>query len=762
MSTENIDRRAVVDRHRVVTHEATPGSPAQVGNGHFAFGMDFTGLQTVEAHNVLSDWGWHETPLPDHLRIEDYRGREYVMRGHPVRLAGVDPDQPELSNWLSGNPHRLNLGRLGLECMDSSGQRLPDAALLPIRQELDLWTGIATSVFRAQDDEVRVTTVCDPASDAVAFQIESDLMTQGRLRLFLDFPYGDDRNGFEAQVGDYTQPELHQTTLVDQQPEACRFQRQVDAMRYGVFCRWEGDVAIQQPSDEAPAELHIIEASFGGATTRRDATQAVAAMVRDNRLRLIASYRLVGEWIHDEPCYLQVIYSLNGQRHIATVPDRQALVIQPSRRHRWHLQPMRGKQARFTVAFVSGDTAGHPQPFEQVVASAKTHWAQFWNSGGAIDLSASTDPRWRELERRIVLSRYLMAVNEAGNTPPQESGLVNNSWYGRFHIEMHWWHVAHYFPWGKPELATPALQWYAQILPVARQRAELEGCAGARWPKSPSPEGREWPHPIHAQLIWQQPHPIFFAEQAYRADPTRRTLEQWETIIHDSAEFMATYPAPNVQTGCMDLGPNLVVVSENTDPAQTRNPTFELSYWRTGLRLAIQWFQRCGRTPPERWQQVLDRMAPLPVEDGVYVLYQDVPDMWTTFNWEHPAILGALGMLPGDGVDIDTMQRTLDKLLATWLMDRVWGWDFPMMAMCAARLGRSEVALDLLLTDSGKFGFDVHGLARGGPFPYFPTNGGLLYAVAMMAAGWDGAPPVAAPGFPQGWLVRHEQISPTL
>ena len=41
---------------------------------------------------------------------------------------------------------------------------------------------------------------------------------------------------------------------------------------------------------------------------------------------------------------------------------------------------------------------------------------------------------------------------------------------------------------------------------------------------------------------------------------------------------------------------------------------------------------------------------------------------------------------------------------------------------------------------------------------YLPGNGGLLTAVAMMAAGWDGAPDVPAPGFPTNgrWTVRAE------
>jgi hypothetical protein len=40
-------------------------------------------------------------------------------------------------------------------------------------------------------------------------------------------------------------------------------------------------------------------------------------------------------------------------------------------------------------------------------------------------------------------------------------------------------------------------------------------------------------------------------------------------------------------------------------------------------------------------------------------------------------------------------------------------------------------------------------------------NGGLLYATALMAAGWDGAPNRNAPGFPGNgqWNVRWEDLS---
>jgi hypothetical protein len=45
---------------------------------------------------------------------------------------------------------------------------------------------------------------------------------------------------------------------------------------------------------------------------------------------------------------------------------------------------------------------------------------------------------------------------------------------------------------------------------------------------------------------------------------------------------------------------------------------------------------------------------------------------------------------------------------------------------------------------------------------YLPGNGGLLIAIAMMAAGWQDGPASHAPGFPNDgtWTVRWEGLQP--
>ena len=123
-------------------------------------------------------------------------------------------------------------------------------------------------------------------------------------------------------------------------------------------------------------------------------------------------------------------------------------------------------------------------------------------------------------------------------------------------------------------------------------------------------------------------------------------------------------------------------------------------------------------------------------------------------------MLGALGILSGEKVDRETMRRTLKKVMKEWDWAETWGWDYPMTAMTAARLGEPEMAVDALLLDTPKnhFAANGHNYQRPDLPLYLPGNGGLLYAVALMANGWKGAPRLKAPGFPRSWAVQKRRL----
>jgi hypothetical protein len=431
-------------------------------------------------------------------------------------------------------------------------------------------------------------------------------------------------------------------------------------------------------------------------------------------------------------------------------------------KHEFAIRPRAEEGAwSFTAGFAPNSPLNLPD-FRSVRADAERHWEQFWQTGGAVELAGSRDPRAFELERRIVLSQFLTAIHCAGSLPPQETGLLYSSWFGKAHLEMHWWHAAHFPLWGRTALLEKSMDWYLRILPEARNLARSQGYTGARWPKMVGPEGRQSPSPIGALLIWQQPHPLVLAELIYKASPTRETLEKYRDMVMETAEFMASFAEWDESGQRYVLGPPVIPAQEEFKGPQTMNPTFELEYWRHGLDLALAWRARLGLDPVPRWVKVRDGLADLPQHEGVYIAHEWCPETFRDYNTDHPSMLGALGILPGKKADPDVMRKTLRRAVDTWQWETSWGWDFPMAAMTAARLGEGSLAVDFLLMETTKNTYlpNGHNYQRPDLMAYLPGNGGLLTAVAMMACGWDGFPS-DAPGFPSdgSWEVRHEGLN---
>ncbi|KAI0882533.1 Six-hairpin glycosidase-like protein [Annulohypoxylon maeteangense] len=434
--------------------------------------------------------------------------------------------------------------------------------------------------------------------------------------------------------------------------------------------------------------------------------------------------------------------------------------------HRYILQPSNGcKRIEISVAF-SPALSTHIKPFSDLKSSSKTWWESFWESGAFIDLSGVKSPNATELQRRTILSQYLIAVNSASSYPPQESGLVNNGWYGKFHLEMVLWHLLQFARWNQfPLLRRSLPNMYNQYLDSSIDRANLQGYDGARWGKMTDPTGRSAPGEINSLLIWQQPHPMYFAELEYRSSPNNNTLESWDSVLTSTADFMASYVFFNESTKHYDLGPPMYPASENTNPNATINPAFELAYWRFGLDIAIKWKQRQNLAVSDKWVEVRDNLAPLPIADDVFAVYEGIPNMWqNTTVQDHPAMSAIFGLLPppssGPSLNMTVVKNTADKIRDLWDLEDCWGWDFPMLAMNSLRIGDIDQAVAYLLHPL--FDFDDAGYPVGGsrvPTPYMPGSGAFLLAMAMMAGGWDGEPEMH---FPEGWNVRTEGFLPGL
>ena len=544
---------------------------------------------------------------------------------------------------------------------------------------------------------------------------------------------------------------------------------------------WSGVVTSRYQLDGVPVEVH---------TCCHGELDMLAVTIESP---LVASGRLAirlrfpygserfgndpGDWEHPERHQTTVLARSAGRTDLKRQLDRDTYYVgvghsagaqfRETAAHQYRLEPGKGGSSLACSVLFSPT----PLPAElpnagQCQAASERHWKDFWSSGGAIDLSGSKDPRARELDRRIVLSQYLMSIQCAGPLPPPETGLTFNSWYGKPHLECHWWHGVHFAFWNRLPLLERSLPWYTSILPAARETAARQGYEGVRWPKMVGPDGREGPSPIAPLLIWQQPHPIYYAELCYRAHGDRKTLELYKDMVFASADFMASFAVWDQERKRYVLGPPVMPAQENYDARTIRNPTFEVAYWQWGLQTAQTWRERLGLERNPKWQHVLEHLSSLPVKDGLYLNAESVEDTWTNEKrrHDHPSLLAACGMLPGGMVDRETMRRTLRETMDRWNWGTCWGWDFPMVAMTAARIGEPGVAVDALMMKTPR----NHYLANGQSFMhaglpvYLTGNGSLLAGAAMMAAGWDGAPAGDAPGFPDdgNWSVKWEGLRP--
>lgn len=425
----------------------------------------------------------------------------------------------------------------------------------------------------------------------------------------------------------------------------------------------------------------------------------------------------------------------------------------------------------FTCEFTPGDNISTSTPTaEESEKESLFYWEGFWKNGAAVDFSQCTDARAKELERRVVLSQYLLAIQCAGSTPPQETGLTYNSWFGKFHLEMIWWHQAQFALWGHPELLDRTLGWYKKVEPVARSIARRQGFDGVRWMKMTDPSGTEAPSKVGSFLIWQQPHPIYLAELLYRStdDETRKQeiLDKYKDIVKETAKFMYSFATYDTLHGRYILK-GAIPAQETLRASETVNPPFELSYWHFALQTAQKWLERTGEKKNLEWEEMIDKLSPLAYnDDHLYLAAETATDTYkdVRFTSDHMAVLGAVGILPMSKlIRKDYMVNTLNWIWDNWNWGKTWGWDYPMTAMNAARMGEPEKAVGALLMDkrTNTYLLNGHNYQDGRLRIYLPGNGGLLTAVAMMCAGWDGCKE-KNPGFPKDgtWNVRWEGLKP--
>lgn len=479
------------------------------------------------------------------------------------------------------------------------------------------------------------------------------------------------------------------------------------------------------------------------------------------------------DWIHPEAYTTSIVETGNDYAVVRCQLDATIYFVKlqwqgkaslkETQNHYFVLSPENVDKFSFSCAFTDKMKEGALSSFADTKASSSDYWTKFWTKGAAADFSQCKDSRAKELERRVVLSQYLMAIQCAGNVPPQETGLTYNSWFGKFHLEMHWWHAVHFALWNRIDLLEKSMDWYNVAYDNAKKIAERQGFKGVRWMKMTDPSAVEAPSKVGSFLIWQQPHFIYMAELIYRDHPSKAVIEKYKKLVFETADFMASFATYDKAKNRYVLK-GAIPAQETLRAAETTNPPFELAYWHYALTVAQTWRVRAGLPENKEWNKILKLLSPLAQKDGLYLAAETAPETYhdVRFTSDHMAVLGALGIFPQSRlVNPATMRNTLDWVWKNWNWDKTWGWDYPMTAMDAARLGDGEKAVGTLLMKQRTNTYLVsgHNYQDERLRIYLPGNGGLLTAVAMMCAGWDGSRG-NNPGFPKdgNWNVMWEGL----
>jgi hypothetical protein len=683
-----INRQQLVQRHTVKITSMDSLSSVSVGNGKFAFTVDATGLQTFPERyekgvplGTQSEWGWHSF-IDTHNFKRDEAIKQYHINGRDIGYT-VQWNSPErnkeAANWFRQNPHRLQLGNVGFEMIKKDGSLVSPADIQNINQQLDMWTGEIKSHFTVEGIPVEVSTFCHQEKDVISAKVQSALVKEGRLKIYIRFPYP---TGEWSDVGtNYTKDDKHISFVENKDDTHASLIHQLDTTKYFV-------------------DLH----------------------------------------------YSKAVISKKSPHYFVIAPARSSASFELNCR----FSPLKNKQP--LPSFLSTKTNN---------ASA---WKNFWSKGAAVDFAGSTDKRAFELERRIILSQYLIKIQETGSTPPQETGLTYNSWFGKPHLEMPYWHLAHYAFWNHDDLLEKYMNWYFTVADKAKAIAKRQGFEGMRWQKMTDNNGDEVPSSVGAFLIWQQPHLIYFAESLYRNGKDSAILNKFKDLVFGTADFMASFPFYEKEKDRYILGKGVIPAQERFKAEETFNPTYELVYWNWALNIAQQWRGRLKMPRNKKWDEVLKKLSALPVQNDMYLPTESAKDGYTNpeYRTDHPSVLAALGVMPATGqVDKEIMRNTFNWIWKNWSWKDTWGWDFPMVAMTATRLGMPEKAIDALMMKitTNTYLMNGHNYQDDRLRLYLPGNGGLLSAVALMCAGYDGCKE-QNPGIPKNgkWKVKWEGL----
>lgn len=705
-NTDNnlINRLDIIASFNPHLTDINPQSPLSVGNGRFCYTADITGMQTLyEEYSAetplctMAEWGWH-TKKADNEKgfytLDDVRMTPYNYCKRTVTYPRVKYEGNEAAyDWVRQNPHKFNLAKIGLYFHN---EPIKAGSIYCINQTLDITTGILKSSFRLNvNSNNNVRTLNNIAADNINTNaIIDNLVTvytvcddnsdtvafyisSGLLQCGLSVNIAFPYASCDITGSDWNNTDGHSNFL-----NASHIHRQIDDTAYYVNFNINGTGTSQHTANNSTI-------TSDSNVTINKCNNSAAATIKSNG-----------------------IHSYN----ITTTDDELNMSV------------------NFNKSIYT------PATYDTIAGNSRHFWHNYWTTGKFLNSDN------KELMRRVILSQYLLVINDSGYIPPAETGLTCNSWYGKAHLEMHYWHMAWAPLWGHPELLTRSFDWYIDILDEAKKNASRNGYKGARWTKMVSYTGSDCPSKIAPLLVWQQPHIINMLQIVIDNNTSddfdvKAYMSKYWILVKETAVFIADYLVYDPMSDIYNIEAPVIPVQERHLPEDTRNPIFELAYFRYGLLIAAKWAYELGFTDEvSQWHNIAMHIAPLPINDNVYIAHSNCPDTFTNKAIDHPLMLQIYGMLDGYGaediVDKDIYRNTLMKVIDVWDYSTLWGWDFAVIAMAAHKLGLDDIALEQLLINSPKNDYVESGNNRQNSrkdLPlYLPGNGSLLLAAARI------------------------------
>lgn len=705
-NTDNklINRLDIIASFNPHLTDINPQSPLSVGNGRFCYTADITGMQTLyEEYSAetplctMAEWGWH-TKKADNEKgfytLDDVRMTPYNYCKRTVTYPRVKYEGNEAAyDWVRQNPHKFNLAKIGLYFHN---EPIKAASIYCINQTLDITTGILKSSFRLnvnRHNNVRTlnnimadninpnATIDNLVTVYTVCDDNSDTVafhiSSGLLQCGLSINIAFPYASCDITGSDWNNTDGHSDFL-----KASHIRRQIDDTAYYVNFNINGTDTSQHTANNS-----IITSDSN--VTINKCNNSAAATIKSNGIH---SYNITTT--DDE-----LNMSVNFNKSIHT-----------------------------------------PATYDTIAGNSRHFWHNYWTTGKFLNSDN------KELMRRVILSQYLLVINDSGYIPPAETGLTCNSWYGKAHLEMHYWHMAWAPLWGHPELLTRSFDWYIDILDEAKKNASRNGYKGARWTKMVSYTGSDCPSKIAPLLVWQQPHIINMLQMVIDNNTSddfdvKAYMNKYWILVKETAVFIADYLVYDPVSDIYNIEAPVIPVQERHLPEDTRNPIFELAYFRYGLLIAAKWAYKLGFTDEaNQWRNIAMHIAPLPINDDVYIAHSNCPDTFTNKAIDHPLMLQIYGMLDNYGaediVDKDIYRNTLMRVIDMWDYSTLWGWDFAVIAMAAHKLGLDDIALEQLLINSPKNDYVESGNNRQNSrkdLPlYLPGNGSLLLAAARI------------------------------